>query len=844
MNLLPTLLALASVAFGGAVAAQCQNTWIGDYGCPGVGGEARCFVHWDPDGAGPLPERLVVGGGFMVAGNVACESLALWDPATGVWAALPPVPTPAATQAIVTALAVLPGGGLAAAVFVYGTPSNAAHVATWDGVAWTVLGAGFDDEIHVLHVRPNGDLLAGGVFAQVGGQPIGQLVRWNGAAWQSFAGGAFGTARTVVEEPGGTLLVGGSLVVNGGSLVSPVVRWDGTTWSNVGAAPQEVYALARATNGRLFVGMQTGLFEWTGTTWQSVPGLVATPFPWPRIDALRALSNGTVVVGGQFISAGGQTTNQIAVLDAATLQWSTLGAGITLGYPVSGIVRAIAPLPGGGFVVGGYFARAGGLDVVGIARHGAPGSGVGWRALWDAATFAECVEAIDDLQLVVAGRFRTVGNVVANSVARWDGAQWQPVGGGLLDGHTAPVDQVVRDLLRLPSGDLLAAGKLGAFGSIARFDGTAWTPFATAAFGANAAQVDRLLRLPNGDLVAGGWFGSIGGVAANNIARFDGVAWSPLGAGVGGGVVSLILDANGDLVVAAGSAVLRWTGTQWQSIVSYGGSESVVSVVAVRDGGVMIGGTTSTAFGSLWQGWADYVGPAGYWRSTTEVDGYYITPTVHALPDGDVIVIGFFRSFDGQPVTGSVRIDDPPFGPRDTALHGTWIRDIAVTPGGDRLMIGGFSGAGGAGNYGVARLTTNCPATSTFFGTGCVGSGGANDLRVLDPAWLGAAFRCEASGLAANAIAVEVVGLQTGSVPLASLLPQGQPGCNLFVSPDVLLLHLTGAGNVVGGWSIPSTASLVGAVFHEQFVGVELDVQGAINALTSTNGISATIGAF
>jgi trimeric autotransporter adhesin len=55
--------------------------------------------------------------------------------------------------------------------------------------------------------------------------------------------------------------------------------------------------------------------------------------------------------------------------------------------------------------------------------------------------------------LVVGGYFTAVGDVTMSSIARWDGNAWNPLGTGL--GGSVPV---VRALLALPSGDLIASG--------------------------------------------------------------------------------------------------------------------------------------------------------------------------------------------------------------------------------------------------------------------------------------------------------------------------------------------------------------------------------------------------
>jgi hypothetical protein len=101
--------------------------------------------------------------------------------------------------------------------------------------------------------------------------------------------------------------------------------------------------------------------------------------------------------------------------------------------------------------------------------------------------------AVIGVNVYAGGTFTTAGNVGASRVARWDGTNWSPLGGGT-DG----------------SVDVLAV------------NGT--------------------------DLFAGGWFTTGGGAAANYIASWDGTGWSALGSGTNG-QVSAIEVVGSDLYV-------------------------------------------------------------------------------------------------------------------------------------------------------------------------------------------------------------------------------------------------------------------------------------------------------
>lgn len=109
--------------------------------------------------------------------------------------------------------------------------------------------------------------------------------------------------------------------------------------------------------------------------------------------------------------------------------------------------------------------------------------------------------------------------------------------------------------------------------SVARFDGSAWTSVGadmTGTSGGPGLVWD--LEVHNGALYAAGFFNSAGGVAASNVARFDGTTWSALPGGGTDGTVYALASFQGSLYLggffgAAGGVstprIARFDGSTW-----------------------------------------------------------------------------------------------------------------------------------------------------------------------------------------------------------------------------------------------------------------------------------------
>jgi hypothetical protein len=171
MNVNPLTAAPALLAFAAAIPAQCASIAQPGPAFPGISGfGVHVAMHWDPDGAGPMPELLVVGGFFDLAGNLQVENVVAYDPTARQF-----VPLFSNLQIIPSMATVLANGSLVVAA-----PSG--DVRQWTGSSWASLNAPVGS-YYALAGLQNGELVLGGA-ANPGSSG---LLRWNGTSWQSMA---------------------------------------------------------------------------------------------------------------------------------------------------------------------------------------------------------------------------------------------------------------------------------------------------------------------------------------------------------------------------------------------------------------------------------------------------------------------------------------------------------------------------------------------------------------------------------------------------------------------------------------------------------------------------------
>jgi len=365
------------------------------------------------------------------------------------------------------------------------------------------------------------------------------------------------------------MVVGGSFRVAGDQACNFIAAWDGKAWHPFGS----------------------------GTT-----GAVTEVIVY----------HGELIACGQFTKAGGLTVNRIARWDGST--WSPLDSGLAItGSEVGPSAMVVF---NDELVVCGSFSTAGGIAAKGVAKW----NGSAWQSMCSGLTSAAgsftgpgvYALAIFNGQLFGGGSFSVIDGANANSIARWTGTTWVPLGSGVAGGAVYGLE-VFQDSL-VACGSFTSAGPPGST-HVARWDGSNWLSLASGIGAGTSVNYPLTMYSDGYQLLMGGNFRKNANYDFDVIARWNGSAWSsPEPAGLSAAItVAAIAPFNGELLVGGGFTQLngcramnlvRWTGSSWLRLPSLTDWFDFFSVAPVGsvDGLAFLSGTRNLADGTIIQG--------------------------------------------------------------------------------------------------------------------------------------------------------------------------------------------------------------------------------------------------
>jgi len=320
------------------------------------------------------------------------------------------------------------------------------HIARWDGEEWHLLESGGQvgvggestgggPAVNALAVW-NDNLIVAGPFQTAGGQVMNRIARWDGESWHPIITmddqdqeniGVGSTINRLINDLlvfDDVLIVGGFFETAGGVTVNNIARRVGSNWLP---------------------------FEYEGE--------IGLP---QRVNSLSTWQ-GELVVGGQFRVINAQRYNRIARWDG--VGWRRFVSEGPAGVDGSATQLRVGTMleHDGSLYIGGNFDTAGGQEVNRIARW----DGEHWRALevdgvaGVSGPSSPRVNALVEFEgdLVIGGSFTEAGGETMNHIARWDGESWHPFVSGPDTGMQTRVDSLkVRDEVLLAGGVFNEAG--------------------------------------------------------------------------------------------------------------------------------------------------------------------------------------------------------------------------------------------------------------------------------------------------------------------------------------------------------------------------------------------------
>ncbi|TVQ75529.1 MAG: hypothetical protein EA380_10650 [Phycisphaeraceae bacterium] len=402
------------------------------------------------------------------------------------------------------------------------------------------------------------------------------------------------------------------------SIPHSVCRWDGFNLTpvpgteSIGLADAMiVHDDGQGDGTTIFIGGRTGVWKKSGDQWINIGQVAGAPNTTIRINAFAIHDDGSgpaLYASGSFTSIDGIDAMKLAKWDG--IEWLPVHSE-TEDFPTI-LVLSSFQAPG---ETQPHLYAGSSLFPDSLVPLFQRWDGSSWEDLTPqlaeqlniSSHIIEMVVFDDDNtgpRLYVAGRFQISNHAFCGGIARWDGASATPVGHGLNNIVHAITEF---DSKPIVAGDFTRAGTVE-LNHIAQWDGQAWQPLGSGVSRDPVARIYATAVHDDGSgpaLYAGGLFITAGGVPANNIARWDGNQWTPVGSGTNGLVYALQVydDGSGSALYAGGSFttaggqtvnnIARWDGASWSPIGP--GFDGTVFALCVYQGMLVAGGNFTYA---------------------------------------------------------------------------------------------------------------------------------------------------------------------------------------------------------------------------------------------------------
>ena len=556
--------------------------------------------------------------------------------------------------------------------------------------SFSPVGSPGPQSIYCALVLPDNSLLVGGSIQQFNGVTRTNLVHLlsDGTLDLTYSGRA--ASQNVIGQPGvrsltpqtdGKIIITGAFTNVDGVTMKGIARLnsDGSLDAsfNTGSGPvftstsQGILSARILPDGKIITGGDFTSFNGAALTrlakLNSDGSLDSTFNPGTGFngilesDSLTILSDGRLLVGGQFSIAEGLNRSGIVRLNADGSVDNTFDSAPGTGGPLFSVA-----LQTNSVLIGGSFLTYDGQQRFGLARLGFDGAlDPSFNTLILQNGDVKALAVQPDGRVVAGGNFLFLNGNWATNLARLNSD-------GSLDPGFSPAaspNNIVRALALQADGRIVVGGSFVAVGAasrgkIARLnpDGSVDSTF-DSANGFNA-DVNALALQSDGKIFAAGGFATYAGVTRTRVARLNGDgSLDPsfdAGPGANGTVFACAVQPDGKLLLAGGfSAVggsnrfglarLKTDGTVDNALTISTGGTAVNALALQSDGNILIGGTFTVFSGTSRNRIARLKTDGSMDAAFNPGSGFNNTVNAISLDrDGRIYVGGLFTSFSGS----------------------------------------------------------------------------------------------------------------------------------------------------------------------------------------------------
>lgn len=562
-------------------------------------------------------------------------------------------------------------------------------------------GTGANNIVYTAALQSNGKYLVGGAFTSFNGTNRNRIVRLNtdGSIDQSFTvGTGFNDiVKSIALQPDGKVLVAGEFTSFNGSTWNRIVRL------NSNGSVDASFNLVQGANN--------------------------------AIDNIYLLPNGKILIGGDFTNFNGFIRNRLALLNSN----GSLDTLFNIGSGANGTIEATELQSDGKILIGGSFTTYNGIARNYLARLHANG------ALDMSFVPSSLVGSLVKTISIQSNGLILVGGVFSNSPLT-TGIRRLTVTGNLDSTFQAGPTGFgsVHSIRNNSNGEILIGGEFSSFQGIPRSrvaklksNGKLDVAY-NLGTGANG-EIRTIAIQPNGKIVLGGTFTLFNDVPANRIVRIDqnGIVDTSFTATVSGSINKIILQPDQKILIGGFFSNVNSTivnkiarlnadgslDTAFSSGFQNTTTGGVYSLALQNDGKVIIGGTFNMYMGYSRNG-LTRINSDGSIDLTFD-PGLGIGSIssnqndVLLLPNGKLLVGGFFSNYNGQPRSHLVRLNsngtvDLSFNAGFGLNMSIYVNKIGIMSNGKIVVSGNLPKMDGLSITGLSRLHSDGSLDTTF----------------------------------------------------------------------------------------------------------------------------------